>query len=278
MELDRIHDAATLERALRGLPEAAALALAVRAALRTVPLMELWLEHDEEEAMPMLLPTFRPLAASWAVALEMAAALARQPGPMPAPPQAGMLATATDAAIRHATRAVARATSVVANTPSNKPFGYARIAFAASVRAAYAATSNAHEGSAGRAIAHIGQAAQGWGAISADIAALRELRDARARLAGWLLSTPLWPATSEVPAWAEEYWPAMKARLLARQDEHWRVWTDWQDRHLRPPANDTGRFEEQIELEKLRAMMPEAVWRQDAAAVNAAIAQLAGAR
>jgi hypothetical protein len=189
--LEEITDSATLEWALKDIPEAAALAVAVRAAARTVPLMELWLAHDEEEAAPMLLPTFRPLAASWAMALEAATHAGKGPS-LAARPQAGMLATATEAAIKHATKAVARATSVVAHTASNKPFGFARITFAATVRAAYAATAAAHEGSAARAIAHIATAAQGWPAVSADVLTLRDI--APDQLISWLLGTPLWPA------------------------------------------------------------------------------------
>ena len=271
--LEEITDSATLEWALKDISGAAALAVAVRAALRTVPLMELWLAHDEEEAAPMLLPTFRPLAAGWAMALDMAGRGGERAALL-ARPDAGMLATATEAAIRHATRAVARATSVVANTASNTPFSYARITFAAAVRAAYAATAAAHEGSTARAIAHIAAAAQGWPAISADVRALRDI--APDQLANWLLATPLWPAGVDIPDWAQANWPLLKERLLDRENEQWQVWTDWYDALLHPPANDTGRAEEQVEQARIRALLPEALWQQGPAAANAAIAKMTG--
>ena len=151
-----VSDAEQLRAALRGLSPAAVLALVVRQALRTLPAVSLWLDQDEEEALPVVLPIIRPLAAAHAMALALAtheagddakeegaapggneaasaATGTRVPQLLKISADAGLLAADVDAAMRHATAAISRATSVVANRRTQAAFVHARNACAAAL-------------------------------------------------------------------------------------------------------------------------------------------------
>ena len=254
--------------------QALALALAVRQALRTLPLLSLWLDWDEEEALPMVLPTIRPLAASFAMALAQASheAGGDNAALLPAETEAGLLAADVDAAIRHNTSAISRATSVVAKQRTQQAFMHARNAAAAAVRAAYAASAGSDPQAAARALALMAQLFDGWDAIAADIAAAKDSGEPPRAQAQWLLAQPLW--LIERPGWAEHGWEAMREILNARKGEHWRVWTDWYERLL-----DPGILAEPptSESERRRLQIPEAFWEQGPAVANEAIAALLAA-
>ncbi len=230
-------------------PYALTAALATRAALRSLPLASLWMEWDEEEALPMMLPAFRVLAAAWLAAVERG-----RTGEVEEP-SAAPLAREVDEAIAHATGAVSKATSVVANTPSKEAFDHARNALAAAVRAAYAlGSSTPGPHTAYRAIAHATDTADAWNSLNADIeAGLAAFSGGFA--SQWLTAAPLWP--EGMPPWAEEGWKSLRDRLEARQGEHWNVWTDWYAARLDPGAHpdpDPAR-------ERARLNIPEALWR-----------------
>ncbi|GEM_PF-2801763 len=255
---------------------ATALVLAVRQALRTVPLLSLWLDWDEEEALPAVLPTLRPLAASHAMALAQAMHEADdEKGAsrlLPGAEEAGLLAADVQAAIQHATGAISRATSVVARRRTQQAFMHTRNACAAAVRAAYAASAGSDPQAAARALAHMAGMFDGWGVISAELALLDSLGEPPHQQARALLGQPLWPDGVDVPGWAREGWQAMREILLGREAEHWQVWTDWYDALLDPgplaaQLLDAGRA-------RARLQLPEAFWEQGPQMANAAIAQL----
>ena len=270
-----IGDPEQLRQALSGLSPAEVLALVVRQALRTLPAASLWLDQDEEEALPMVLPTIRPLAAAHAMALELAAHEAARAGDgehatpatlMMATADAGLLATDVEAAVKHATAAISRATSVVANRRTQAAFVHARNACAAAVRAAYAASAGADVDAGYRALAQMMQLFDGWAPVSADVQALNGADAPRHQRALWLLGQPLW--LSRAPGWASEGWKAMREILDARKGEHWPVWTRWYDALLDPGVLAQA---PSPRLARLRLQAPEAFWRQGPAVLNPAI-------
>ncbi len=268
-----------LREALRGLSPAQILAVVVRQAMRTLPAISLWLDWDEEEAVPVVLPTIRPLAAAHAMALELAAHEARHaragdPGGgsarvsdlMKMGADAGLLATDVEAAVRHATAAISRATSVVANRRTQQAFVHARNACAAAVRAAYAASAGADADAGFRALAQTVELFDGWAPVSADLQALAQADTTEAEKAQWLLAQPLW--LSEPPGWAAEGWKAMREILNMRKNEHWPVWTRWYDALLDPGVLSGP---PSPHLARMRLQAPEAFWQQGPAVLNAAI-------
>ena len=262
-------DAATLRQAVERVSPALALALAARQALRTLPLLSLWLDQDEEAALPVVLPTVRPLAAALAMALAQAEheAEAGNAPLLPGDADIGLLSADVEAAIRQATAAISRATSVVANQRAQEAFLHSRNACAAAVRAAYAASVGSDAQAAARALVHMAQLFDGWRPIAADLAAAEQAEDDARRRVRWLLRQPLWMC--ERPGWAEHGWNAMREILNAREGEHWRVWTDWYDRLLEP-----GRRPETAESARRRLQIPQAFWEQGPPMANEAIAQV----
>ena len=78
----------------------------------------------------------------------------------------------------------------------------------------------------------------------------------------------LWE-NNEFPSSLEMQWKSLKTELLARKSENWQVWTDWYEARLRGgPVNNA--------LELARVMIPDEIWKQGAAVVNAKIARLIG--
>jgi hypothetical protein len=79
--------------------------------------------------------------------------------------------------------------------------------------------------------------------------------------------SPLWPIGA--PVWAIEAWRTLKSALLAA-DEDWNVWTDWCEARLEGdvanPPNEA--------LEVARVMIPNAIWNDGPAVVNAVIRRL----
>ena len=88
----------------------------------------------------------------------------------------------------------------------------------------------------------------------------------------FLAQTPLWP--DGTPDWAAEYWRSMKARLLAREGEHWEVWTNWYDARLDPSRRIPCYSPPDLKLEEARVLLPDELWEQGPAAVNARIKAL----
>jgi hypothetical protein len=78
---------------------------------------------------------------------------------------------------------------------------------------------------------------------------------------------PLWPEGP--PAWAGDSWRPLKTALLGA-GEGWEVWTDWYEARL---AGDAGHPPNEA-LEIARATIPDEIWRQGPAVVNAEIKRL----
>jgi hypothetical protein len=79
-----------------------------------------------------------------------------------------------------------------------------------------------------------------------------------------LVRSPLW--ANGAPEWATEAWQTLKFALLGG-DEGWEVWTDWYEARL---AGDAGHPPNEA-LEIARATIPDEVWKQGPAVVNAEI-------
>ena len=63
----------------------------------------------------------------------------------------------------------------------------------------------------------------------------------------------------------------MKHRLLAREGEHWEVWTTWYDARLDPSQHIPCYSPPDLKLEEARVLLPDELWKQGPAAVNARI-------
>ncbi|MEO1316206.1 MAG: hypothetical protein AAFW01_06390, partial [Pseudomonadota bacterium] len=98
-------------------------------------------------------------------------------------------------------------------------------------------------------------------ARDADAAAIREGYGAAS-----LARRPLWVEGRAARFFAEG-WDALKTRLLAREGEHWEVWTEWYEARLRgDPGNPA--------LEYDRVTSPEIDWKAGPATVNAKIKEI----
>jgi hypothetical protein len=86
------------------------------------------------------------------------------------------------------------------------------------------------------------------------------------------MARPVWP--DGAPKELQNLWASMKRRLLAREGEHWEAWTNWYDARL-DPATPIPCYNPPIEeLERARVLLPEDLWKQGPAAVNAEIQRL----
>ncbi len=261
-----------LERWLNGISNEeerrrVAVAIASRAAMRVLPVIEKWLSADEDEAIAITLPTFRAIAASRLAAVrssrdtevrraaDVAARAARAAarmaadGPFSAP---GAPSYAT-----HSAAYTADAASLAAKTTKNT--SSAPYAAAGAASAVYIAADPSYEKSSiAETIA--------WNALSQDVS-FYEKGSLEA-----LLNAPLWH--DEIPGWVQDLWASMKQRLLAREGEHWEVWTNWYDVRL-DPSKEIPCYNPPIpELERARVLIPEDLWEQGPAAVNAEIRRL----
>jgi hypothetical protein len=84
-----------------------------------------------------------------------------------------------------------------------------------------------------------------------------------AQLAAW----PLWPF--DAPPSVLDEWERLKGMLLSA-NEGWEVWTEWYDARL---AGDAARSPNEA-LEVARATIPDEIWKQGPAVVNAEIKRL----
>ncbi|MEM8626292.1 MAG: hypothetical protein AAGG47_22635 [Pseudomonadota bacterium] len=214
-----------------------AVVCAARAALRVAPLLA---SDDVGEAPSVLiLPSLRAIAAPWLAGTW--------------PSKHANISAAADAAARAAYAADHDAAAVAA-------------AAAATDAAAFAAFSaDTSDGLAVPAAADACVAAYstGYTAVpeNVDAAALREGYGAAA-----LMRRSLW-ADGEMPDALAEAWSALKARLLAREGEHWEVWTEWYEARLRgDPGNPNLEYE--------RVTSPEIDWDAGPATVNAKIKEI----
>ncbi|MEO0960354.1 MAG: hypothetical protein AAFY66_18195, partial [Pseudomonadota bacterium] len=136
---------------------------------------------------------------------------------------------------------------------------------------AYAVAARAADAAHARAAADYA-VAEHAAAADADHAAARaaDYADAAAIWEGYgaaaLARRPLWPDGAMPPTLAD-VWGALKTRLLARQDEHWEVWTEWYEARLRGDSGNPA-------LEYERVTSPEIDWEAGPATVNAKIKEI----
>lgn len=249
-------DRKELEAWLETQPREVAVAIAVRAALRVFPLTGATLRDADagKRAADIILPVYRALTAPWAAAKY---------------PAYGAELIAAAYAAAYAAVNAAKVTAYVAQGAATNAATNAALAATAAANAA-AAAANA------RAVTAVLEAA-----VTADFAATADFADAlrramgadRAEIEGGaslaslaaLAGRPLWP-DSDPPYAIAAAWAEMRRTLLSL-DPNWRVWTDWYDDRL------YGRSAIEA-LEIARATLPDELWNQGPAAVNARIAEL----
>ncbi len=273
------------EKWLEGKPREVAVALAVRVALRVLPIAQkaesLGFEGDFPEEI--VLPVFRSVSAGWFSAkfqdhaTNLTSAAAMNSAGNAYADYAIQDAVGFSAANSSAAAAAAAHAAFLCSA-SPAPLADAVHFAADAVDCAFAAALNnpliqLHPGFFDNDISHEevlqthleadisrGAAATFWAALPDDTARIEGEFVDPAEIA----ASPLWPRGQ--PPEIAKLWQAMKRDLLAA-GEDWEVWTDWYDARLRgDPAIE--------ELEVARAMIPDEMWKQGPAVVNKEIKRL----
>ena len=232
-----------------------AVALAARAALRVISLLSARLSAwpPAKLAAESLL-SLRAVAVAWTAAKY--------------PAHGSELREAAYASVTAAGRAAAA--SVAAASVVDAAYDADATHFASGDAVAYAAV--AHFAS-GEAVARAAAAHIATPVIAAAVDAAHDAADVdRAfvdlgRSGAELIGLPLWPKGA--PNLAADDWQALKAALLGA-DEGWGVWTDWYEARLAGDADHP--LNEALEI--ARATIPDEVWGQGPAVVNAEIKRL----
>jgi hypothetical protein len=239
-----------------------AVAIAARASLRATPRLRLSLGESRPRATVLsdwVLPSLRATALAWAAA--------KYPG-------RGSELRGYAAAADYAARVAADA--------ADETYPYAIDAYAAidaSNAAAAAAASAAHPAAvaraddaavsdAAKAAAHATDAYDADAAFVAACASDVDLIDAGGS-GSELMESPLWP--NRAPDLATVAWTDLRAALLGAA-EGWEVWTNWYEARL---AGDPDHPQNEA-LEIARATIPDEIWKQGPAVVNAEIKRLIG--
>jgi len=237
-----------------------AIALAARAALRAVPLLGRELTHGKRSRPTVLsdfvLPSLRATALPWVV------------GKYPA--RSTELHVFAESAASAALSAAAAAASAV---PASDPAVFAAsAAVSASNATAAAASACANYAAAAYAFANYASPDPGHPATRAAAAYADAATDTNFIDAGHagpeLMGLALWQDTGAAD-WATKAWKNLKTALLAT-DEGWEVWTNWYEARL----DGDKRLLPNEALEVARATIPDEIWKQGPAAVNADIKQL----
>lgn len=248
-----------LEAWLKTQPREVPTIIAARAALRVLPLLSNAVESRVDAASAVVLPSFRAAALPW-TASSLAADSSKLLG-----------SKASSSSVRFVTYAAlsddnlvvasARAAALVADSP-DAVFVLAINAAAAAFFADDALIADVPIAKATRAA--VVDATKTAVAASDGVLSDREHIEAGGSAAS-LAVKPLWHA-EPVPKELASSWNRLRTQLLKR-DEGWDVWSDWYDARLQgSPAN--------VDLEVARVTLPENLWDQGPAAVNARIREL----
>jgi hypothetical protein len=232
-----------------------ATALAARAALRVLPLLGRELRRGmrerDEILSSLVLPCLRAKALPW-----VAGKYPTNDNELRADASAAAFAAAdaraVDAAATDVAYADARAAGAISNTDARDAVDIAADATAYTVSATDKAAAT---------VAHTAVNATA-DALAADGAQIDS-----GRSGGELSRLPLWSIGA--PDWAIENWRTLKSALLAANQD-WEVWTDWYEARL---AGDAA-YPPNEALEVARATIPDEIWKQGPAVVNAEIKRL----
>ena len=240
-------DKKAVEAWLRTQAREMSVALAARAALRVLPLLDPQrVDHLGGLRSKIVLPMFRSTAAPWIVAVG---------------PRHGDEEPVRVAAAAAAGAAMAAFASAVVGTAAQPAFGLkAANVIGAASQAADAAASIADDHPAARAASGIASFARGAFVASDGPLATDAVRSDDPQ---GLSRKPLWPGT--LPETMNGAWSALRDHLLAT-DEGWEVWTTWYGARLRGDPVD-------VALETRRVIEPVR-WNEGPAAVNAEIAEI----
>ena len=237
----QISDPAALAAWLKERPSEVGVAIAVRAALRLLPLYSSTRRDVEPD---LIVALFRAAALQWFAA---------------------KYSTYLDEFYdfsRAASRAVSAAASVADASASAASASAELAASAFHAAVAGTAASELHAATASADAAAASADVTGWRTVAADIARILAEGDAGAvRGAAAAAAAPLWPESR--PPVIMECWNAMRHRLPA--DDGWSVWFDWYEQRLQGGAREKA-------YELVFASVPEEVWEQGAKAANAWIA------
>ncbi|WP_153768458.1 hypothetical protein [Labrenzia sp. CE80] len=242
-----------LEAWLKTQPREVSVVIAARAALRVLPLLYGIFEPNRNVESAIVLLIFRATTLPWAASN--------------GPAQGSALLSSKAAAAADAARAAAvyagsvdAAAYAAYDATVAASADYAARAVAADVAADAADAAAASADAAARADAAAFAAYAAYDAVFSD----REHIEAGGSVAS-LAGTPLWHDQG-TPDRIARSWSRLRQTLLAR-DEGWDVWTDWYDARLQ------GR-RARPNLEVARVTLPENLWEQGPAAVNARIREL----
>lgn len=246
-----ITDQDKLEWWLAGKPADVSVAIAARAALRTLPALAL-VEIDREFAADVVLPVFRAAAVAWT-----ASAFTTDAPRIYALAAEAAFFIADDIASAAEAAAAADAAAAAADAAGADRADVAAIAVAAAGYAAKLGESH-------------------WRALSADTTWLER------GLSGWdLAHLPLYvepprkgrllwalPRTEVTPRGTSDLWSELKRGLPALSDD-WHVWTTWYEDRLygRQPL-------ETLEVRRVLVPYEEGLWEKGPAVVNARIREL----
>jgi hypothetical protein len=250
-----ITDHERLEEWLRTQPRQVAVAIAARAALRALPIIQTEASTERDSFPSLVLSVFRATAISWTVA--------RFPDFRTASAIPAILAnTSTTVLARLAeasTFAVQAATAAVRATIVIDPPASAAVADTvdAAARAVYSGTGYSPYGMDFATKFGADPVTEAfWSAVSVDA-----IQAQQGETASFIADSPLW--FHDQPERLKDLWKDMKSILLAAGQD-WQVWTTWYDDRL------DGRVrEEERELAYVR--IESEIWNQGPAIVNAEI-------